>query len=336
MTRATRLAAVLVFGLVSGADAQEWAQKMFSTTSHSFGTVARGAKVEFHFRLKNIYVEDVHIAGVRSSCGCTTPTISKDTLKTYEESSIVAAFNTSAFTGQKSATVTVTIDKPYYAEVQLHVDGFIRSDVVLEPGSADLGTLDLNAGGEQKLLLNYAGSSTWAVTEVRSSNPHLSGEVRELSRSGGGVKYELTVRLAKEAPLGFFRDQLTLLTNDGGGREIPVDVEARIVGPLTANPGTLYFGALETGQKATKQLVVQGKRPFKIVGFECAEDCFDLQAADAAKPVHVIPVTYTAGPTSGKKSHKLVLRTDLGEEIVCEVQVFAQVLAPAATANAQP
>ena len=47
---------------------QEWATKMFATTSHDFGTVARGQRTEFEFVLENLYVEDVHIASVRASC----------------------------------------------------------------------------------------------------------------------------------------------------------------------------------------------------------------------------------------------------------------------------
>jgi len=57
--------------------AQDWAKKMFKVTKHDFGTVARGAKSEFRFEFENIYEEDLHIAGVRSSCGCTSPVIAQ-------------------------------------------------------------------------------------------------------------------------------------------------------------------------------------------------------------------------------------------------------------------
>ena len=52
------------------------------------------------------------------------------TLKTYEKGAIIAHFNTDTFSGQRGATLTVTIDKPFYAQVQLHVSGFIRTDVI--------------------------------------------------------------------------------------------------------------------------------------------------------------------------------------------------------------
>ena len=71
-------AAALVATLVclpGSASAQEWAQKMFSVTSHNFGTVAKGSKAEYRFTFRNLYKEDVHVSGVRTSCGCTTPTV---------------------------------------------------------------------------------------------------------------------------------------------------------------------------------------------------------------------------------------------------------------------
>src|SRR5205823_10589242 len=73
-----------------GARADDWARKMFETSSHDFGPVARGATAQYAFKFKNLYQETLHVAGVRSSCGCTNPKITKDTLKTYEDGLIVA------------------------------------------------------------------------------------------------------------------------------------------------------------------------------------------------------------------------------------------------------
>ena len=98
-----------------------------------------GAKAEFAFELQNVYEEDIHIADVRTSCGCTTPTITKPTLKTWEKGSIVATLNTRSFVGQRNSTLTVVIDKPFYAEVPLTIAGYIHSDVDFQPGAAALG-----------------------------------------------------------------------------------------------------------------------------------------------------------------------------------------------------
>ena len=72
MVRKVAIALLLI--LLSGSPllAQPWAQKMFESTRHDFGTVARGAKSEYRFVSSNLYVEDVHISSARSSCGCTS------------------------------------------------------------------------------------------------------------------------------------------------------------------------------------------------------------------------------------------------------------------------
>ena len=80
-------------------------REMFSTTSHDFGIVAQGAKAEYAFVLENLYVEEVHIAGVRASCSCTKPEIQTPTLKTHEKGAILATYNTAAFLGAKGANV---------------------------------------------------------------------------------------------------------------------------------------------------------------------------------------------------------------------------------------
>jgi hypothetical protein len=115
------LLALIVTMLYSPCSAQEWADKMFTARSYDFGNIARGAKAEFAFELTDLYLEDVHIASVRASCGCTTPRIEKDTLKTYEKGAVIAHINSDRLLGNQGSTITVTIDKPQYAQVQLHV-----------------------------------------------------------------------------------------------------------------------------------------------------------------------------------------------------------------------
>lgn len=317
---------LIVLATHSVASAQEWARKMFEETKHDFGAVARGAKAEFRFKLKNVYLEDVHVASVRSSCGCTSPTIERDLLKTYEKGAILATFNTRAFNGQKSATVTVTFDKPYYAEVQLQVSGFIRSDVVLTPGGAEFGSIDAGAEAAKKIAIAYEGRSDWAITEIKSGSPYVEAVAEETSRIGGRVNYELTVMITPDAPPGYVKEQLIIVTNDRGGTEFPVDVEALVASDLTISPASLFLGALKPGQKVTKQVVMKAKKPFRITGVSCEDDCFEFKTPRDAKAVQLVPIVFTAGDEPGRLSYKIQIHTDLGQETVSELSAFAQVL----------
>lgn len=314
---------------------QEWARKMFDGLSFDFMGVARGSKIQHRFVLTNIYKEDVHIASVRSSCGCTTPEFNKDTLKTYEKGEIIATFNTGLFTGQRGATITVTFDKPYYAEVQLKVSGYIRTDVVLHPAGVEFGSLDTGTPAEQRIEIDYAGRGDWEITGIKSPSPYITAEATERKRDGSSVAYDLVVRIAKNAPVGYLKQQLILTTNDRRESQLPVDIEGQIVAPLTVSPASLFLGVLEPGQKVTKQLVVKSKKPFKIIDIDCDDDCFQFKNGDASKTVHLVPVTFVAGEQLGKVVRKIRIKTDLGEDMCAECAAYAQVTKPTATQTAE-
>lgn len=306
-------ACLLALGLGGSASfGHEWARKMFKVTSHDFGTVARGAKAEFAFELTNTYKEDVHIASVRSSCGCTTPQITQDLLKTHETASILATFNTRSFLGNRSATLTVVFDKPFYAEVQLNVTGFIRGDVVFEPGLINLGTLDQGAVQEQKVDVKYAGRNDWKIVDVRSTSTYYEVELAEKSRGNGRVEYQLLVRLKENAPAGYLTDQLMLITNDANSTNIPLLVEAKLNPSITVSPASLSLGEVAPGQKVTRMVLLVGKKDFKVTGFKCPDGCFAADLPAEAKKIQKVAITFTADDKPGKVAQKIELETDLG------------------------
>jgi hypothetical protein len=329
---------VVLLGATAGR-AQDWARKMFTESSHDFGAVARDAKVEYRFQFSNIYQETAHVAGVRSSCGCTTPQITKSDLKTYEKSEIVATFNTRAFTGHHSATITVTFDKPFYAEVQLNVWGEIRSDVAVRPDQVDFGTIDQGTPVERRVTVTHYNRADWQVLDVRSINTHYEVEVVNGPRSGGTVSYDLIVRLKKDAPPGYLKDQLILITNDANAAQFPIEVEGLVSSELTVSPQVLALGAVEPGQKVTKNVIVRGRKPFRVTAAHCDDDAITCKLSDTANKIQLIQVTLTAGDKPGKLSNKLLIETDLGKSFAVEVVVQAEILPsdkPIAANNDKP
>jgi hypothetical protein len=306
--------------------AQPWATEMFQTTRHDFGTVARGVKTQFEFELKNLYLEDVHISGVRSSCGCTTPEIKVATLKTHEAGAIVARFNTHLFLGSKGATVTVTFDKPYPAEVQLHVSGYIRDDIAVTPGSVQFGSVSQGSAAERSVQVACRGRGDFQIIEVKSANPHISAKAVETNRGDGAVGYQLAVQLDSSSPAGDLDDHVLLVTNDERSPQIPVAVRGTVNAQVMVSPHELFLGSVQPGQKVTRQVAVKADRPFQIVsvrtegkGFE-----FGTPAASDAKQLHLIPVTFVAGNQPGQVRGTIHIETDLGNP---ELSAFA-VVAP--------
>jgi|TARA_A100001011_G_scaffold133792_1_gene141008 hypothetical protein len=307
------------------ASGQEWAEKMFSVTSHNFGTVAKGSKTEFRFIYRNLYEEDVHVSSVRTSCGCTQPAITKKLIETHETGEIVAAFNTRTFLGQHGATLTVTFDQPFYAEVQLRVAGNIRGDVTFEPASVNLGNVDLGRGAEQVVRVTHMGSTPWEITDVRSANVNFEVLLSQPQHTGSQSAYDLTLRLKSNAPAGYINDQLILVTNDPRASQIPMDVEGRVVAEVTVSPQLLALGNVLPGGTVTKNIVVRANRPFCVTGIVCNDGCLSCPAKETPAKVHILPVTFQAGDVGGRVERELTITTDLGDGAVPVVTVQAMV-----------
>lgn len=306
--------ALISLFLLSGtqAEAKEWARKMFATQEHDFGVVARGAKAEFDFIVQNIYKEDLHIASVRSSCGCTSPSIINPDLKTWEKGVIRAKFNSRTFLGNKSATITVTIDKPYFAEVQLTVKGYIRSDVVLQPGSIEFGDVVAGSAAVKEAKVSYAGRDSWRIVGVETPSDHIHAEFVEMRRGAGRVNYSMKVRLDENAPQGYIADQFFIVTNDSRMEKIPVVVSGNVLSNVTVSPQSLALGVLSPGQRVTKKILVRSKNPFAVTDVACDGDCLTFDQPQGLKKLHVIPVTFTAGDEPGKLAMKINIKTDIG------------------------
>jgi hypothetical protein len=328
-----------LFLTVSTAQAQDWARNLFKHTNHDFGTVARGAKVEHRFALENIYLEDAHIASVRVSCGCTTPEIPAQVLKTWDKAEVIARVDTQAYLGQKDVTITVVFDKPFPAEVQLQIHCFIRSDIVVQPGAVQFGTVAQGIKSRQKVTISYAGRNDWQIQSVECANPALSFQTTEVARGRGLVTYDLLVTLAGTASPGYIRDQFNLVTNDANPSavRVPIPVEGVVQAAITARPSPLYMGTVEAGKSITRQLVVRGTTPFRIIRIQSSNSRFRCTAPTVAGALHLLPVTCDVGTVSGTATGRIIIDTDnSATPLIVEVSVDVMASDPAGKPVGRP
>jgi hypothetical protein len=79
----------------------------FSKEEHNFGTVPEGPAVTTDFEFKNIGKEPIILSNVQASCGCTTPSWTKEPVLPGKTGKISATYNTQGRPGQVTKTVTV-------------------------------------------------------------------------------------------------------------------------------------------------------------------------------------------------------------------------------------
>ena len=296
-----------ILASLSPAAGQEWAKKMFSETEHDFGTVVSGGTPEFEFEFQNLYEEDVVIGGVRSSCGCTTVSTPTTSLKSWEKGKIVAKFNGDRFRGNRSATLTVSIIKPFPAEVQLQVKGQIRGDLAFEPQNLDFG--ETRAPSEKKATVRITrfGNSNWKITDLRSTYEFVRVRLTEVSRNFNSVTYELEARLLEGAPEGFVSEQILIITNDStSGLGVPLS--GKVVSAITVSPTVLTMGT-QPGSQVKKKVVLKSDEPFEVMEVQCENASYSIAAPAGQKKLHLLEIVYDAPQRAGEFRDELVIRT---------------------------
>ncbi len=290
--------------------AADWSDPVFPIKNHEFGTVAVASKTEFTFPVVNTLSSTMHIQTVRASCGCTTPIVQTQYIAPGETGSILARFNTDTFKGKKGATLTVVIDQPFYSEVRLRVDGYIRSDMVFFPGAIEFGRLNQGDAINKKTKVLYAGRSDWQVVDVRSNKPWLMPSVKETLRANGQVNYEISVDVREDAPTGFFQDELVVVTNDRSMPNVPLRVSGQVESPLSISPQAVALGDVKTGQSIGRKLVLMGQQPFTIDSITADDWNVTFDAPTEAKKMHIIEPTFTfTGTGSGPQKATFEIKT---------------------------
>lgn len=80
----------------------------FNEEVHDFGDVPEGPAAEVEFTFKNTGDEPILIQAVRPSCGCTTPTWSKDPVLPGQTGVIKASYGTAGRPNGFNKSITVT------------------------------------------------------------------------------------------------------------------------------------------------------------------------------------------------------------------------------------
>lgn len=333
MRRLVLLAAAIT-GLLVGATparAQTWVDNLLPERSHDFGNVARGSKVRHSFRLVNRLDQEVRIADWRTKCGCTEVRVGARVIPPGTQTTIEAVIDTTKFLGYKKSGLTLVLNQPAFAEVDLDLSCFIRGDIVLNPGGVDFGIVTRAAGAKPAVTLSLAyagGMPGWGVTKMQTRSPALSVKLQEQARSADGqVQYLLTATLDPKDVNGFFKDEITLVTNDPNGPAIPVSVTATVQASLTVSPSPLLLGSVKAGQSVTKALLVRASQPFTVSGVKSSRD--EVSASPnpaAARPVHTVNLTFKAPSQPGPFHAEVQIESDLKDEPPAKVTVFATVV----------
>lgn len=112
MKKMLALVVTLLLGVVGGTFAQSSGQVLeFEKDTYDFGVINEGTVAEHTFVFTNKTANKITLGNVQASCGCTTPSWSREPIAPQGQGKIVASYNSDGRPGAFLKTVSVTFNE---------------------------------------------------------------------------------------------------------------------------------------------------------------------------------------------------------------------------------
>ena len=257
----------------------------FEKTEHDFGKINEdGGRVSVVFEFKNEGMAPLVLSNVRASCGCTTPTWTKEPVEPGQTGSITVTYNPNGRPGRFQKTVTITSNA-----TEPSVKVYIKGEVL--PKAAKPENKYKIAVGELSMKEKVLDLGTIKKGE------HKSGELEYANLT----QADHNVELATNAADAHLINQVTLAS-------VKPNETGKFIFSFETQDNKLY-GPVET----FAYVVVDGKRvineDYKLTVKANIEEDFSALTIEEkqAAPIIEVPGEFNAGKLAAGKVHKYVL-----------------------------
>lgn len=310
-------ATVLLATVVAGAQgAAEAVPKMVvPETTVDVGKVAQGDVVDGDFKFVNEGAAPLKIEAVRPSCGCTVADYDKE-IAPGATGNIRIHLDTRDYSGPTSKSVLVMTNNPDPASVTLIIKADVRPYVeVLPKPLVRINTLQKEQGEQKLVIVALEEKPDFKITEVSKKSEFLTVSTRQLSgddlvKDKPTPQYEVTVKVAENAPVGPLQDELTIATNHPKAAKIPVKVYGIVRAVLQVSPPSVQFGQAKASTNPGRTLIVVNNRPsspVQITGAKIDDDGFTASVAEEEQGKR-FKVTITVKPDAKPGPRDLTLK----------------------------
>lgn len=178
---------------------------VFQETTYNFGSAVQGTRVTHTYAFHNAGSLDLSIDNLRASCNCTVAALSAKVIPPGGEATIDATFDTAHDVGHKTRTITVYSNDPAHPVTTLSLVGNIDAEVAADPPGLYVGHLRRGEAAPNEVRLSATDPAALSTADTH-------GKVVEASLHNVAGGTRLRVAIKEDAPLGRFKDTVTVHT----------------------------------------------------------------------------------------------------------------------------
>ncbi|MFY0685589.1 MAG: DUF1573 domain-containing protein [Cyclobacteriaceae bacterium] len=326
-----RIQFILIFLFAVGAS---FAQGIatFEKSSHDFGTIDEiDGAAEYSFEFTNTGTDSVKITYAKASCGCTTPSWTKEFVGPGEKGYLKARYNTRNRPGAFHKSISLRFSNG--KSKTLYINGKVnpKPKTIEQKLPAELGSLRMKHKSFNMGQVTTEKAVTKEFDVYNSSDSNIvflkeEFQVPEFvqlelnfdtlaSKKQGKIK--VTYDAVAKADWGYVTDRITLVTNDTKGQNKDLQVIAAIqeyfseqsAEELEKAPSLMFdksihnFGKFTTGVSKETVFVLtnNGQSPLNIRAIKSNCPCIDIEYKNKdIKPGKSVEMKVTFDPTNRK------------------------------------
>jgi hypothetical protein len=271
------------------------------------------------------------IKEVKAECGCTVPTLAKDSLAPGESTEIEVTFNSKKFHGTVIKAVNIISNDPLNPQVDVMITAVVNTPLIIEPVNQRIGFTRSQRG--QTFTKHVTFTATQASELEISADKTRQGlfDIKPVNSYEGNPQVAiLEITVPPDIIPGRHRDYVRVKTNIEDMPTVDIEMQAWITQALTASPEEVNFRYKKKFIQTVRISPFEKGMKFKVTGAE-----IDLPEI-SVEVIETIPNEETkvilegkpvdgsdprAQKSEGKIKGTLTIHTDLLELPVLKVPV---------------
>lgn len=290
-----------------------------------FGTVARGAKIEWDFTVKNSGDKPLEILSVQPACGCTVAEFDK-VIQPGATGKVHAVVDTTQFSGPISKGISVSTNDPTQPTAQLTMRAIVKPYVDMFPAGFMRFMLIEGDAATQSAVLYSEEEDPFEIVDVKVPSDAVKVTYAKIEKPEerveggrpGQNQFKISVTYTgSEKKLGPIAEKIWIVTNSAHQAEYPLNISGLVRPGYLVNPSALNFGEVTSADTAAVRTIsVRTNRTetadqFQITKVESSNAAVTAEAKAATAPgTYEVTVKVNKGAKAGAIEGDLKIYTN--------------------------
>ncbi len=214
--------------------------------------------------LRNTGQAPLRIEDVETSCGCTAAKPDRDELQPGESTRLQITFNSKKFDGPQLKEVTIRTNDPHNPAQKVEIRVDVHAPLHIRPRPQ----MGFNRVGRGETPENTVVISTDDVPELEITPEKYRRDLFDVTISPASAQTpaarEVTVTLRPDAPIGMFRELITLRTNVPDAPTVDLEAAGEVVAPVMIDPAKVNLRYLQRGQEIRRVFHVRIQKGHQV------------------------------------------------------------------------